>query len=91
MEASDGEEAMKKFYENKDILDLLILDVILPKMNGKQIYEKAVTVRPDIKALFISGYMKDIVISKGLESDIEILQKPFSSCELLSKVRQMLD
>lgn len=82
---------MKKFYENKDILDLLILDVILPKMNGKQIYEKAVTVRPDIKALFISGYMKDIVISKGLESDIEILQKPFSSGELLSKVRQMLD
>lgn len=90
IEAGDGDEAMKKFYESRDNLDLLILDVILPKMNGKQIYEEAVRGRPDIKVLFISGYTRDIVITNGLNQEIEILQKPFSSGELLGKVREIL-
>jgi DNA-binding response OmpR family regulator len=81
---------MKKFYESRDNLDLLILDVILPKMNGKQIYEEAVRGRPDIKVLFISGYTRDIVITNGLNQEVEILQKPFSSGELLGKVREIL-
>jgi len=90
--AENGEDAVQKFLVNKDAVRLLILDVIMPKKNGKEVYEEAKAIRPGIKALFISGYTADIVHKKGfLDQTLHFISKPFSPDELLRKVRDVLD
>ena len=90
--AHDGEEALVRFGENAAGIDLLILDVIMPKRNGRDVYEAASTRRPDIPVLFISGYSSDL-----LETDYllhvpgDILQKPYTEVELLEHVRALID
>ncbi|MDP2993005.1 MAG: PAS domain S-box protein [Deltaproteobacteria bacterium] len=92
IEAVDGEDAIDKFMENKDRIQLLILDVIMPRRNGKEAYEEIKKVRPDIKALFISGYATDIIHEKDiLEKKINFISKPILPTELLKKVREVLD
>src|ERR1039457_2712173 len=61
IEAVDGEDALAKFNENKDEIKLVILDVIMPKMNGKEACEKIQQLKPDMKCLFTSGYSADII------------------------------
>ncbi|MEW6066954.1 MAG: PAS domain S-box protein [Nitrospirota bacterium] len=92
MEAEDGEEAMRIFNENKDKIQLLILDVIMPKKNGKEVYDEIKKIRPDIKAIFTSGYNAEIIHKKGiLEKGFGFVIKPSSPQELLKKVREVLD
>jgi CheY-like chemotaxis protein len=92
MEAEDGEEAMRVFNENKDRIQLLILDVVMPKKNGKEVYDEITKIRPDIKAIFTSGYNAEIIHKKGiLEKGLGFITKPFSPQELLKKVREVLD
>ncbi len=92
IEAADGEDAIKVFNENKDNVSLLILDVIMPKKNGKEVYDEIKKVRPDIKAIFMSGYTADIIHKKGiLEEGVDIILKPISLDELLIKAREVLD
>ncbi len=88
IESGDGEEAVEKFIHNKDGINFLLLDLIMPKKNGKEVYEEILKVRPDIKALFISGYSADVSIR---EEGINFLSKPISTDELLGKVREILD
>ncbi len=92
VEAFDGQDALEKFMEHRSEIDILATDVIMPKMDGKRLYMETQRCRPDIKALFISGYTKDIVIEKGILNDeSNFISKPVSSTELLSKVRDVLD
>jgi len=92
IDAVDGEDALIVFNENKDNVHLLILDVIMPKKNGKEVYDEIKKVRPDIKAIFISGYASDIIYKKGiLEEGTDVILKPLSPQELLKKAREMLD
>jgi len=92
IEASDGEDAIARFPMHKEHIDLLILDVIMPKKNGKIVYDSAKAIRPDIKALFISGYTADIIHKKGIfEGDLNFLNKPIVPDELALKVREVLD
>ncbi|MEW6418322.1 MAG: PAS domain S-box protein [Nitrospirota bacterium] len=92
IEAVDGEDAIKVFNENRDDVRLLILDVIMPKKNGKEVYDRIKKVRPDIKAIFMSGYTADIIHKKGiLEEGVDIILKPISLDELLIKAREVLD
>ncbi len=92
IEAADGEDAVNKFIENRDNIKLLILDVVMPKKNGKEVYEEIRKAMPDIKALFMSGYTADIVHKKGiLEEGLEFIVKPLSPNALLRKVRKILD
>jgi PAS domain S-box-containing protein len=91
IEAVDGEDAVSKFIENKDKIQLLILDVIMPKKNGKEAYEEIRKVRNDVPVLFSSGYTADIISKKGiLEEGFNFISKPISSSLLLSKVREIL-
>ncbi|MBI1810921.1 MAG: response regulator, partial [Nitrospirae bacterium] len=77
IEAVDGKEATEKFRENKDSINLLLLDVIMPKINGKGVYEEARKIKPDIKALFSSGYPADFIHKKGiLEEGLNFISKP---------------
>jgi len=92
IEAADGEDAIKAFNENKDNVRLLVLDVIMPKKNGKEVYDEIKKVRPDIKAIFMSGYTADIIHKKGiLEEGVDFILKPISLDELLIKAREVLD
>jgi two-component system cell cycle sensor histidine kinase/response regulator CckA len=92
IEAADGEEAMARFNEHRNSVNLVLLDVIMPKMNGKEVYDALCRLRPDIKVLFTSGYAADI-IGKTLmmEEGLHLLQKPFAVSELLQRVRELLD
>jgi CheY-like chemotaxis protein len=92
VEAVDGEDAIRVFKENREKINLLLLDVIMPKKNGKEVYEEIRKERPDIKSLFISGYTANIIHKKGLlEESLEFIPKPVSPNKLLRKVREVLD
>jgi PAS domain S-box-containing protein len=92
VEASDGEDAIAKFTENKDRIQLLLLDVIMPKKNGKEAYDEIKRIRPDMRALFMSGYTADVIHKKGIvDEGLNFILKPVSPTVLLKKVRDMLD
>jgi two-component system cell cycle sensor histidine kinase/response regulator CckA len=73
-------------------IHLLLTDLILPGINGREIAKRVGSLRPDIKVLFMSGYTDDALIhSHGFETTFAFLQKPFSSVTLAAKVREALD
>ncbi len=89
--ASDGREAVVKFRENKDIIRLFLSDIFMPGMNGKEAYEEIRKMKPDIKALFMTGHTCDVVYESGiLDSDAEIITKPFTPEELIRRVRSCM-
>jgi two-component system cell cycle sensor histidine kinase/response regulator CckA len=92
IEAADGEEALQKFREHPDSINLFILDVIMPKKNGREVFREARKSNPDVKALFTSGYPADLIKKEGvLEKGLHFLPKPSSPEALLRKVRELLD
>jgi DNA-binding response OmpR family regulator len=92
IEAVDGGDTVKAFKKNKDRINLLILDVIMPKKNGKEVYKEIKKVKPDIKVIFVSGYSADIINKKGiLEVGMNFISKPVSPDDLLIKIRDVLD
>jgi len=92
IEAVDGEDAIDKFRENKDTIRLLLFDVVMPNKNGKEAYKAIKEMRPDIKALFMSGYNEDIVSKKDLPGKgFSLIVKPVSPTELLKRVGEALD
>jgi len=92
IEAVDGEEAVRIFHENRNTVQLILLDVIMPKKNGKEAYNEIKKIQPEIKTLFMSGYTADIVSPYGiLEEGIDLIQKPISRTELLTKMRVILN
>lgn len=92
IEATDGEDALRKFVEHQDSISLVILDVVMPKMNGKEVLEGIRKIRPDVRALFTSGYTGDIILDKGVyDEEVDFLSKPLMPNELLRKLREMLD
>ncbi|MDI6727898.1 MAG: ATP-binding protein [Thermodesulfovibrionales bacterium] len=92
IEAFDGEDAIRKFMDNKNRIHILLFDVIMPKKNGKEAYEEIKKIRPDIKSIFISGYTADIIHEKGiLDEGMNFISKPVSPRDILRKVREVLD
>lgn len=92
IEAVDGEDALNKLRENLDAIQLLLLDVIMPKKNGRQIFDEAVKIRPDIKVVFMSGHTYDVITNEGgVSEEIPLIAKPLTPGELLAKVREVLD
>jgi len=91
IEAVDGEDAVNKFKEHKESIDLLLFDVVMPKIDGKTAYDRILELRPGVKALFISGYTTEHIAQKGvLEKGLEFIYKPASPTALLKKVRETL-
>jgi CheY-like chemotaxis protein len=92
IEAADGQEGVEKFIEHKEEVDLVILDVIMPRKNGREAYEEIRGIDGKIKAIFTSGYTADIISRQGiLEGEYNFLAKPLSPNMILSKVRETLD
>jgi len=90
--AEDGEDAIAKFRDNLERVDLVLMDVIMPRRNGKEAFEEIKRLRPGTKALFTSGYTADFIESRGVsEEGIELIMKPVHPMEVLRRVREMLD
>jgi two-component system cell cycle sensor histidine kinase/response regulator CckA len=91
-EAGNGNQALKLIADTKIKIDLLITDLIMPEMNGKELAEKISASLPLSSILFTSGYTEDYIVRSGeLEAGIHFLQKPYSMNLLAQKVRDILD
>lgn len=90
--ASDGEEALTRYAANASSIQLILLDVVMPKRNGKDVFDQIRRMNAHIPFLFTSGYSAGTLKEDFLLTDgVEIIQKPFSPQTLLSKVREILD
>ena len=91
IEASDGEDAVEMFKAHGETA-LVILDSVMPKKNGREVYEEIHRINPHTKVLFTSGYTRDIVLEKGIEDkEFDFMPKPLSLHKLLQKIREILD
>ncbi|MCF6149778.1 MAG: PAS domain S-box protein [Candidatus Kuenenia sp.] len=89
--ASNGKEAVDKFIEQKENIHLLILDVKMPVMNGKEAYDEIRKIKPEMKAIFLSGYSDDIIDQDTiLKEDISFLQKPVLPTQLVKTVKHII-
>ncbi len=92
IEAENGEEAIKRFIENKDTIAIVLMDVIMPVMNGRQAYEEIKKLTSDVKGIFMSGYTDDVISRKGiLEDGFDFIQKPINPAALVRKIGEVLD
>lgn len=92
IEAEGGEEALSEVSARSLTTALLVTDVVMPRMSGKELARKLEEVCPSVKVLFVSGYTENAILHHGiLGAGLDFMQKPFSSRELLLKVREILD
>jgi PAS domain S-box-containing protein len=90
--AQDPDEAMKLCETHEGRIDLLLTDVVMPRMSGPDLAERLTGMRPQLKVLCMSGYTDDSIVRHGvLKSGIAYLQKPFTPASLTTKVREVLD
>ena len=89
--ADNGEDALRIFEDNKDRISMAILDMVMPKMCGQEVYDIMRNLRPDLKVLLISGYMPDTMLdSVKTDYGIDFLMKPFKPDNVLDKVNNAL-
>ena len=92
LEAEDGDEATVLSAQHEGAIQLLLTDVIMPGMNGRELANRLLETRPTLRVLFMSGYTDDAIVHQhALESSANFIQKPFSPDSLAQKVRKVLD
>ncbi|HYW46449.1 MAG TPA: chemotaxis protein CheB [Bryobacteraceae bacterium] len=91
VEARDGREGLSVCQTHQGRIDLLLSDVVMPELGGRELAESALVLRPDMKVLFMSGHIPDVVLQEGVQSGMPFLQKPFTPTDLALKVREVLD
>jgi two-component system, cell cycle sensor histidine kinase and response regulator CckA len=85
-------EAIRLALEYRGRIDLLITDVVMPEMNGRDLAANLLSSYPALKRLFMSGYTANVIAHHGvLDEDVHFIQKPFSMKELSGKAREVLD
>ena len=92
IEATNGEDAVRKFLEHRDQVQLLLFDIVMPKKNGKEAYDEIRRAGGDVKVIFLSGYPAEVIGNAGLlESGYNLIMKPVHPQNLLRKIREELD
>ena len=92
LEAGNGREALLLSEAHRGKIHLLLTDVEMPKMSGRELTERIRLQRPDLRILYMSGYTDDAILRHGVREDgIPFLQKPFTTEALARKVREVLD
>ena len=92
IEAVDAGDALRCVSEHTKPIHLLVTDLVMPGMSGRELAERLKALRPEVKVLYVSGYTDDAVVRHGLlETEVAFLQKPFTPSALACKVREVLD
>jgi PAS domain S-box-containing protein len=92
IEAADGAVAMQIAVAHEGVIHLLLTDVIMPGMNGRELAQRISEIRPNVKVLYMSGYTENVIGRNGtLDAGVRLLQKPFTLRDLKNKVREVLD
>jgi CheY-like chemotaxis protein len=92
LEAENGQDALRLFNVGREKIDLLLTDVVMPDMSGREVAEALQSLDPDLRVLFHSGYTDDTVVRRGiLRAEVAFLKKPFTLDSLAQKVREVLD
>jgi DNA-binding NtrC family response regulator len=92
LEASNPSIAFSTCTQHEGPIHLVITDVVMPEMNGPDLVKRIISQYPEMKVLYMSGYVKNFISYQGiLEKGMEYLQKPFTVIELARKVREVLD
>jgi len=92
IEAADGAMAMQIVVAHEGTIHLLLTDVIMPGMNGRELAQRVAEIRPNVKVVYMSGYTENVIGQNGtIDAGIELLQKPFNLRDLQHKVREVLD
>jgi CheY-like chemotaxis protein len=90
--AADGEQARRVADRHTGPIHLLLTDVVLPRISGREVASRLIATRPEVRVLYMSGYTEDTVVFHGvLEDGVRLLEKPFSEAALASRVREALD
>ncbi len=91
LDANNGQEAIRRYADYRGRVDLLLTDVVMPGMNGRELAQWARRQFPDIGILYMSGYSEDIIVHRGLaEPGMHVLEKTFTRDELAAKIQQVL-
>jgi DNA-binding NtrC family response regulator len=91
LDAGNGNEAIKVAEQHHGIIDLMVTDVVMPQLGGRELAEKLSVTRPDMRVLYMSGYTDDAIVHHGvLDGRAAFLQKPFAPDALALKVREVL-
>ncbi len=91
IDAHDGREGLELCATHEGPIDLLVTDVLMPELGGRELAEKALKLRPRMKVVFMSGHTQDVMLKEGIEKGAAFLQKPFTPSVLAQKVRETLD
>jgi DNA-binding NtrC family response regulator len=92
LEAEHGKKAFEVYEDNQDFIQLMVTDVVMPELNGRQLADLVSERHPDLKVLYISGFTKEVILQRGiLEAHMPFLEKPFGREELELRIRQVLD
>ena len=92
IEAIDGTDAIEKFSENKDKIEVAVVDLVMPKRTGFEVFDEIKKICPVVKIIFMSGYTVDFFETYGYRiEDMNLIFKPVSSMELLQKIREVLN
>ncbi|MBI1390634.1 MAG: PAS domain S-box protein [bacterium] len=92
LSASRGDEALQAINKQKGDIHLLLTDVVMPGISGRELANQALKILPDMKVLYISGYTENAIVHHGvLDTGLQFLQKPFTAGVLLRKIRRILD
>jgi DNA-binding response OmpR family regulator len=90
--AHDGMHAVERFKENRESVDIIVMDIVMPKKSGMEAYQEIKKINPEAKVLFMSGYSQELLRNKGIINIGEdVIIKPVQPMELARKVRRMLD
>jgi CheY-like chemotaxis protein len=91
VEAENGEAGVEAAEKHKGKIDMVITDVVMPGMGGRELVKRLAETRPETKVLYLSGYTEDAIVNEGtIESGTAFLQKPFTLLNLSRKVREVL-
>lgn len=90
--AMDGEEAVERYKQAKDTIDMVLTDMGLPKLDGQGVFSQLKTLNPEVKVLFASGFLDPLIKTVLLEGGaMEFVQKPYMADEILMKIRSVID